>query len=53
MCSPKVAQVVSERIQKEGVVSRRGFLKFGGILAEGLAVTPGLTLARPQRKPSI
>lgn len=43
MCSPKVAQVVSERIKKEGrpVVNRRNFLKLGG-LAAGVALAPGL-----------
>jgi len=40
MCSPKVAQVVRERIRHEGrpAISRRNFLKMGGITAAGLAV---------------
>lgn len=40
MCSPEVARVVSERIAREGLpkVSRRNFLKLGGMGAAGLAV---------------
>jgi kynurenine formamidase len=40
MCSPHVAQVVRERIAKEGkpTFSRRNFLKLGGITAAGVAV---------------
>ena len=51
MCSPKVAQVVNERIEKEGLpkVSRRNFLRFGGALTAGLAVAPSVALARPSR----
>lgn len=49
MCSPEVARVVQERIQREGLpkVSRRGFLRMGGVTAAGLAVaSAGLPLAR-------
>ncbi len=40
MCSPEVARVVSARIKNEGLpqVSRRNFLRFGGMTAAGLAV---------------
>jgi kynurenine formamidase len=40
MCSPEIAKVVNERIQREGlpVVSRRNFLRLGGVTAAGLAV---------------
>lgn len=40
MCSPQVAKVVRERIEKEGLpnLSRRGFLRLGGITATGAAV---------------
>jgi hypothetical protein len=40
MCSPKVAQIVRERIQKEGLpnLSRRSFLRLGGISATSAAV---------------
>lgn len=40
MCSPEVARVVRERIEREGrpQVSRRNFLKLGGLTAAGLAV---------------
>lgn len=40
MCSPQVAKVVRERIEKEGLpqVSRRNFLRLGGLTAAGLAV---------------
>lgn len=50
MCSPKVAQVVAERIRKEGRphVSRRNFLKLGG-LAAGVALAPGLLPAQRAR----
>jgi kynurenine formamidase len=45
MCSPKVAQVVSERFKKEGLpsVSRRNFLKLGGLAsAAGVVASTGL-----------
>jgi kynurenine formamidase len=45
MCSPKIAQVVAERIQREGApnLSRRNFLKLGGLTAAaGLAAGAGL-----------
>lgn len=38
MCSPQVAKVVRERIEKEGL-SRRHFLRLGGITAASAAVT--------------
>lgn len=40
MCSPEVAKVVRERIAREGTpqVSRRNFLRLGGLTAAGLAV---------------
>jgi kynurenine formamidase len=40
MCSPHIARVVNERIQKEGrpSFSRRNFLKLGGMTAAGIAV---------------
>ncbi|MBZ0314875.1 MAG: cyclase family protein [Anaerolineae bacterium] len=40
MCSPNVAQAVRERIAREGVpqVSRRSFLRMGGLTAGGVAV---------------
>jgi kynurenine formamidase len=40
MCSPKIAEVVRERIAQEGrpSVSRRNFLRLGGMTAAGLAV---------------
>lgn len=49
MCSPKVAEVVRERIANEGRpnLSRRGFLRMGGAAAAGLAVA---SLAVPQQK---
>lgn len=39
MCSPKVAKVINERIQREGLpkVSRRGFLQAGGLFAAAMA----------------
>lgn len=37
MCSPKVAQIVRERIQNEGL-SRRNFLRLGGVTATSAAV---------------
>lgn len=40
MCSPMIAKVVNERIKREGRphVSRRNFLRLGGMTAAGLAV---------------
>lgn len=40
MCSPQVAKVVRDRIEKEGLpnLSRRNFLRLGGITAAGAAV---------------
>lgn len=40
MCHPKVAQIVRERVAREGrpQVSRRNFLRLGGMTAAGLAV---------------
>lgn len=40
MCSPEVAKVVRERIEKEGLpnLSRRSFLRLGGITATGATV---------------
>lgn len=52
MCSPKIAQIVNERIQREGLssMSRRNFLRLGGAAAAaGLVSVPGLSLARPLR----
>lgn len=52
MCSPKVAQVVSERVKKEGLpaLSRRNFLKLGGMAAAaGLVTAHGLVLPRRAR----
>lgn len=48
MCSPLVEKIVRERIKKEGLpsVSRRNFLKLGGVAASGLAVASLM----PQRK---
>lgn len=48
MCSPKIAQVVSERFEKEGRpgFSRRNFLKMGGITAAGLSIVGGLSPVR-------
>lgn len=43
MCSPEVAKVVRERVAREGV-SRRNFLKFGGMTAAGLAVASALPI---------
>lgn len=47
MCSPQVAKVVNERIQREGLpkISRRQLLKAGGAAAGAAAV--GLTAAAP------
>lgn len=46
MCSPEVAKVVRERIQKEGLphLSRRGFLQLGGAAAASAALS---SVARP------
>jgi kynurenine formamidase len=48
MCSPEVARVVSERIAREGLpkVSRRNFLKLGGLGAAGLAVASAMPVRR-------
>jgi kynurenine formamidase len=49
MCSPHIARVVNERIQKEGrpAFSRRNFLRLGGMTAAGLAVaSAGMPLRR-------
>jgi kynurenine formamidase len=51
MCSPQVAKVVQNRIAQEGLhkVSRRNFLKFGGMSAAGLAIAQaGLSVNRAQ-----
>lgn len=49
MCSPKVAQIVRENLKREGKtdLSRRNFLRMGGITAAGLAVVGTPKLARP------
>lgn len=46
MCSPQVAKVVRERIANEGLpqVSRRNFLRLGGMGAAGLALASALPL---------
>jgi kynurenine formamidase len=48
MCSPEIAKVVAERIKKEGKpkVSRRNFLKLGGLTAAGLAVAHSISPVR-------
>jgi kynurenine formamidase len=48
MCSPLVEKIVRDRIHKEGLpsVSRRNFLKLGGVAASGVAVASLF----PQRK---
>ncbi len=52
MCSPKVSRVVRQRIAREGLpkVSRRGFLKAGGILAAAMAAgnAPRMAKAAPR-----
>lgn len=55
MCSPEIAKVVNERVRKEGLpkLSRRNFLRLGGITAAGLAVAssvPRAVLAAPRRQ---
>lgn len=54
MCSPKIAQVVQKRIAREGrpAVSRRNFLKMGGLMAAGLTVgvSAAPAWARPARQ---
>lgn len=50
MCSPFIVQLVQERIKREGRpiaksgVSRRDFLRIGGLAAAGVAVSAGVTL---------
>ncbi len=50
MCSPLIARFVQERIKRQGRpvvksgVSRRDFLRIGGLTAAGVAVSAGLTL---------
>ncbi len=46
MCSPEVARIVSERVAREGrpQVSRRNFLRLGGLTAAGLAVASALPM---------
>jgi kynurenine formamidase len=41
MCSPEVAKVVRERIQKEGLpdISRRNFLRLGGVAAASASIS--------------
>lgn len=60
MCSPEVAKVVSERIKREGLpqLSRRNFLKLGGVTAASLAVAQafvpsGRTLAYTHKKSEV
>lgn len=55
MCHGEVAKTVQERVRKEGLprLSRRNFLRFGGLTAAGLAVAPSLTLARPIRQEAL
>lgn len=54
MCSPTVAKAVRERIQREGrpEISRRNFLRMGGMTAGGVAVAsmlgPKMAVARAQ-----
>lgn len=52
MCGPHVAKVVRKRIKQEGPpqVSRRGFLKMGGVMAAAAAVgsTAQMTQAAPR-----
>ncbi len=50
MCSPKVARVVRERIQNEGLLklSRRNFLALGGLTTAAAASTGLTTRARAQ-----
>jgi kynurenine formamidase len=55
MCSPDIAKVVQERIANEGrpALSRRGFLKLGGVAAAGLAVAQvGLPASRASARAS-
>jgi kynurenine formamidase len=49
MCTAAIQKVVAERLQREGrpLISRRNFLRFGGVTAAGLAVAPSLAFARP------
>ena len=52
MCNAHVAHTVRERIKEEGLpcVSRRGFLKIGGILTAGAALAPQVARAdMPER----
>lgn len=54
MCSPKVTQIIQNRIQTEGLpkLSRRGFLKFGGLTAAAAALSanPRLVGASARRQ---
>ena len=51
MCSPKITEMVKERLQREGLpsMSRRNFLRLAGAGAAGGLIAPRLTLARPAR----
>lgn len=51
MCSPKVMQTVNERLAEEHKhqVSRRNFLRLGGITAGGIAVASLAPLSAPKR----
>ncbi len=52
MCNAQVAQTVRERIKREGLpdVSRRSFLKMGGIITAGAALAPQVVRAdMPER----
>lgn len=58
MCSPKIEQIVRERIAREGKpqISRRNLLKFGGLTAAGLAVAgagPARRLAAQDATPEM
>lgn len=46
MCSPEIAKVVRERVQTEGL-SRRRFLRLGGLLTTGVAAA---SLVQPARR---
>ena len=50
MCSPKIAQVIQQRIQREGLpkLSRRGFLRAGGIAAAAAVAAPTVSTAAPR-----
>jgi kynurenine formamidase len=48
MCSPDVAKAVKDRARREGIdLSRRNFLRLGGLTAAGVAVASALPAPRP------